>query len=59
MPALTTRPRTGPWARCSWLTVIEGDLMVLVVNTPAAAQGVSDDTKPKSSLSSENVFKPA
>ena len=31
MPALTTNPLTVPFATCSWVTVTDGDLMVLVV----------------------------
>ena len=54
MPELTTSPRMdcSP-ASVSRLTVTEGDTMLLLVNTPAAAQGVSDSSIPTSILSSE------
>ena len=52
IPALTTRPLIRPSAKCSWLTVTVGDFMVLVVNTPAALHGASEDISPRSSLSS-------
>ena len=59
MPALTTIARTRPWARCSLFTVIEGDLIALVVKTPAATHWASERIPARSSLSSAKVFSPA
>ena len=59
MPALTTNPRDTPRATRCLLTVTVGEIMVLVVNTPATEHSESERIMPRSSLSSAKVFNPA